>query len=50
LQPHWPNDTLVQARLFLLSTVVAALVWFAIMVLLRSRYLNLLVRGPSAAY
>ncbi|MEA5452773.1 HEAT repeat domain-containing protein [Leptolyngbya sp. CCNP1308] len=40
-------DTLVQARLFLLGTVVAALVWFAIMVLLRSRYLNLLVRGAE---
>ncbi|MBE9158739.1 MFS transporter [Nodosilinea sp. LEGE 06152] len=38
---------LVQARLFLLGTVVAALVWFAIMVLLRSRYLNLLVRGAE---
>ncbi|MGB6017794.1 MAG: MFS transporter, partial [Nodosilinea sp.] len=41
------SDGLVQARLFLLSTVVAALVWFAIMVLLRSRYLNLLVRGAE---
>ncbi|MBD1876358.1 MFS transporter [Nodosilinea sp. FACHB-131] len=40
-------DTLVQARLFLLGTVVAALVWFAIMVMLRSRYLNLLVRGAE---
>ncbi|MBW4463257.1 MAG: MFS transporter [Nodosilinea sp. WJT8-NPBG4] len=40
-------DTLVQARLFLLGTLVAALVWFAIMVMLRSRYLNLLVRGAE---
>ncbi len=41
------TDRLVQARLFLLGTVVAALVWFGIMVLLRSRYLNLLVRGAE---
>ncbi|HSM82783.1 MAG TPA: MFS transporter [Nodosilinea sp.] len=41
------TDTLVQARLFLMGTVVAALVWFGIMVLLRSRYLNLLVRGAE---
>ncbi|WP_017301192.1 MFS transporter [Nodosilinea nodulosa] len=41
------SDVLVQARLFLLGTVVAALVWFAIMVMLRSRYLNLLVRGAE---
>ncbi|MFQ4135703.1 Npt1/Npt2 family nucleotide transporter [Nodosilinea sp. PGN35] len=41
------TDTLAQARLFLLGTIVAALVWFAIMVLLRSRYLNLLVRGAE---
>ncbi|MGF1567815.1 MAG: MFS transporter [Nodosilinea sp.] len=37
----------VQSRLFLLGAVVAALVWFGIMVLLRSRYLNLLVRGAE---
>jgi HEAT repeat protein len=40
-------DPMTQSRLFLLGTVVAALVWFAIMVLLRSRYLNLLVRGAE---
>ncbi|MBE9140027.1 MFS transporter [Nodosilinea sp. LEGE 07088] len=41
------TDTIVQARLFLLGTVVAAMVWFGVMVLLRSRYLNLLVRGAE---
>jgi HEAT repeat protein len=41
------QDALAQAQLFLLGTVVAALVWFAIMALLRSRYLNLLVQGAE---
>jgi HEAT repeat protein len=41
------TDKLAQARLFLVGTVVAALVWSGIMVLLRSRYLNLLVRGAE---
>jgi HEAT repeat protein len=41
------TSALVQARLLLLGTIVAALVWFGIMVLLRSRYLNLLVRGAE---
>jgi hypothetical protein len=41
------TDPLVQSQLFLFSTVVAAVVWFGIMVLLRSRYLDLLVRGAE---
>jgi hypothetical protein len=41
------TDNETQARLFLLGTIVAAAVWFAIMVLLRSRYLNLLVRSAE---
>ncbi|TVQ10357.1 MAG: MFS transporter [Leptolyngbya sp. DLM2.Bin27] len=40
-------DPLARAQLFLLGTVVVALVWFVIMGLLRSRYLNLLVRGAE---
>lgn len=41
------TTALAQAQLFLLGTLVAALVWFGVMVLLRSRYLNLLVRGAE---
>lgn len=36
-----------KARLFLLGTVVAAVVWLGIMLLLRSRYLNLLVSSAE---
>jgi len=39
------NDA--QAQLFLLGTLVAAAVWFSIVMLLRSRYLNLLVRSAE---
>ncbi|MGF1517542.1 MAG: MFS transporter [Nodosilinea sp.] len=41
------TDVLVQGRLFLVGTIAAALVWFGIMLLLRSRYLNLLVQGAE---
>lgn len=41
VNPYW------LARLFLAGTVVAAVVWFGIMYLLRSRYLNLLVRSAE---
>lgn len=41
------TDVLAQGRLFLVGTIAAALVWFGIMLLLRSRYLNLLVRGAE---
>ncbi len=41
------TEKLAQARLFLLGTVVAAVVWFGILAMLRSRYLNLLVRGAE---
>lgn len=41
------QGNLAQAQLFLLGTVGAALVWFGIMALLRSRYLNLLVQGAE---
>ena len=40
-------DSGAQARLFLLETVLAAGIWFAIVALLRSRYLNLLVRSAE---
>jgi hypothetical protein len=36
-----------QARLFLVGTIIAAGVWFLIVALLRSRYLNLLVRSAE---
>jgi hypothetical protein len=36
-----------QTRLFLLGTVMAAGVWFTIVAMLRSRYLNLLVRSAE---
>ena len=36
-----------QARLFLAGTVIAAAVWFSIVALLRTRYLNLLVRSAE---
>lgn len=36
-----------QARIFLVSIIVAALVWFGVIYLLRSRYLNLLVLGAE---
>jgi len=41
------DDELTQAQFFLLGTVLVALIWFGIMVLLRSRYLNLLVQGAE---
>ncbi len=41
------TDSNTQSRLFLLGTVLAATVWFAIVALLRSRYLNLLVRSAE---
>jgi uncharacterized membrane protein YgaE (UPF0421/DUF939 family) len=44
------TNTIVQARLFLMGTVVAAMVWFGVMVLLRSRYLNYSCEGLSAGY
>jgi hypothetical protein len=37
--------SVVQERLFLLGTILAALVWFGIIMQLRNRYLNLLVTG-----
>jgi HEAT repeat protein len=40
-------DSAVQARIFLLGTILAAAVWFAVITLLRSRYLNLLVRSAE---
>jgi hypothetical protein len=45
-QLGWTSP-LIQAQVFLLGTVVAALVWFIIIVMLRSRYLDLLVRGAE---
>jgi hypothetical protein len=41
------TDSAAQARLFLLGTIVAAAVWFAVVALLRSRYLDLLVRSAE---
>jgi HEAT repeat protein len=40
----WANSV-TEARLFLLGTVLAAVVWFAIIVSLRNRYLDLLISG-----
>ena len=39
------TDSAAQARLFLLGTILAAAVWFAVVALLRSRYLDL--AGPQ---
>ncbi|MBD0336352.1 MAG: HEAT repeat domain-containing protein [Cyanobacteria bacterium Co-bin13] len=36
-----------QSRIFLVGVIVAALVWFGVIYLLRSRYLNLLVLGAE---
>ena len=41
------DDPILQSQIFLTGTVVAALVWFGIMALLRTRYLNLLVQGAE---
>lgn len=40
-------DPSFQARLFLLGIVIGAVVWFGVIYLLRSRYLNLLVLGAE---
>jgi HEAT repeat protein len=41
------DDPVLQSQIFLAGTVVAGLVWFGLMALLRSRYLNLLVQGAE---
>ncbi|HIK44795.1 MAG TPA: HEAT repeat domain-containing protein [Leptolyngbyaceae cyanobacterium M65_K2018_010] len=41
------TNSLWQSQFFLLGTVAAALVWFGSMMLLRSRYLDLLIRGAE---
>lgn len=41
------DSALLEAQIFLAGTVVAALVWFGVMGLLRSSYLDLLVRGAE---
>jgi len=41
----WPNQALMQSRFFLVGIILAALVWLGAILLLRSRYLNLLVLG-----
>ncbi|MEB3291066.1 MAG: MFS transporter [Leptolyngbya sp.] len=41
------DDATLQSQLFLAGTVVAGLIWFGLMVILRSRYLNLLVQGAE---
>lgn len=40
-------DPVLKSQIFLAATVVAGLIWFGLMVLLRSRYLNLLVQGAE---
>jgi HEAT repeat protein len=41
------EEAAFQARIFLVSIIIAALVWFGVIYLLRSRYLNLLVLGAE---
>ncbi|QQE65373.1 MFS transporter [Leptolyngbya sp. BL0902] len=41
------DDVIIQSQIFLTGTVVAGLVWFGLMALLRTRYLNLLVQGAE---
>ena len=41
------DNPVLQSQIFLAGTVVAGLVWFGLMALLRTRYLNLLVQGAE---
>ena len=41
------DDPVLQSQIFLAGTVVAALIWFGLIALLRTRYLNLLVQGAE---
>ncbi|MFH7243825.1 MAG: HEAT repeat domain-containing protein [Spirulina sp.] len=41
------TDPILQSQIFLAGTVVAGVIWFGLMALLRTRYLNLLVQGAE---
>ncbi|ASC72933.1 ATP:ADP Antiporter [Halomicronema hongdechloris C2206] len=43
----WPQQVVIQSQFFLVGIILAALVWLGAILLLRSRYLNLLVLGAE---